>query len=304
MELTSRPYSGDDDLRALKEFVVTTTDAARTNFYHVGDLLWGMYQNTVFDPGQNIRLWWSEHGRLVGFAWFHIGRTSRSVNWVSHPALPDRRLLDEQALAWAWEREAESATEGQERLLVTTALEDDADRIAFLERHGFTRSPDHMLHLRRDLRVPIPPAELPQGVVVHPVAGVEEYEERVSIHLEVWHPSKVTLEAYRRLRGVSGYDPELDLVAVTPEGVFASYCICWLDPVNRIGEFEPVGTRLAYRGKGLGKAVMWEGLRRLKARGMETAIVLTNSPNAAAISLYQSVGFEVENREYDWMQRR
>jgi len=66
------------------------------------------------------------------------------------------------------------------------------------------------------------------------------------------------------MRGIPGYTPELDLVAVSADGTFASYCICWLDPVSKIGEFEPVGTRAAYRGKGLGKALMLAGLRRLK----------------------------------------
>ena len=72
----------------------------------------------------------------------------------------------------------------------------------------------------------------------------------------MWYPSKVTLEAYRRMRSVSDYTPELDIVVVAPDGTFAAYCICWLDPVNKIGEFEPVGTRETFRGKGLGKAVM------------------------------------------------
>jgi ribosomal protein S18 acetylase RimI-like enzyme len=122
----------------------------------------------------------------------------------------------------------------------------------------------------------------------------------VNIHRDVWHPSKVTLEAYRRMRGIAGYTPELDLVAVAPDGTFAAYCICWLDPVNKIGEFEPVGTRSAFRGKGVGKAVMLEGLRRLRAFGMQTAIVCSVGSNTAAWKLYESVGFRAYNRSFDY----
>jgi ribosomal protein S18 acetylase RimI-like enzyme len=103
------------------------------------------------------------------------------------------------------------------------------------------------------------------------------------------------------LRTKPGYTPELDLVAVSPEGTFASYCICWLDPVSKIGEFEPVGTRTVFRGKGLGKAVMLEGLRRLKASGMETAIVYSAGGNQASRKLYESVGFEVYGRAYEYV---
>jgi ribosomal protein S18 acetylase RimI-like enzyme len=114
----------------------------------------------------------------------------------------------------------------------------------------------------------------------------------VETHREVWHPSKVTLEAYRRLRAAPGYTPELDFVAVAPDGAFASYCICWLDPTHRTGEFEPVGTRPAFRGQGIGKAVMLEGLRCLKAHGARTAIVYSAGDNPASIRLYESVGFQ------------
>src|SRR5438477_11036855 len=102
------------------------------------------------------------------------------------------------------------------------------------------------------------------------------------------------------MRIVPGYTPELDLVALTADGTFASYCICWLDPVNKIGEFEPVGTHSAFRGRGLGKAVMLEGLRRLKAFGMQTAIVCSLGNNEASKRLYESLGLRTYNNRYNY----
>ena len=157
--------------------------------------------------------------------------------------------------------------------------------------------------MRRDLKQPIPPGVLPGGWIVRYVAGEDEFEQRVALHREVWHPSRVTLEAYRRMRTMPGYSPELDLVAVSADGILASYCICWLDPMSKIGEFEPVGTRAAYRRKWLGKAVMLEGLRRLKATGMQTAIVYSVNSNEASMKLYESVGFKVYNRSYNYVKR-
>jgi ribosomal protein S18 acetylase RimI-like enzyme len=131
---------------------------------------------------------------------------------------------------------------------------------------------------------------------VRNVGGEEEWEERVNLHREVWHPSRVTLDAYRRLQGVEGYAHDLDLMAVSPEGAFGSYCIIWYDPVTQIGEFEPVGTRSAYRKMGLGKAVLREGLRRLRSRGARTAVIYTSDTNEPAVKLYESVGFRIRDR--------
>lgn len=118
------------------------------------------------------------------------------------------------------------------------------------------------------------------------------------MHREVWSPSRVTLAAYRRLRTAPGYASGLDLGAAGPDGEFGSYCICWMNPASKTGLFEPAGTHPAHRRKGLGLAVMLEGLRRLRTLGAETALVTHVGGNEAAARLYGSAGFEVVDREY------
>ena len=61
--------------------------------------------------------------------------------------------------------------------------------------------------------------------------------------------------------------------------------------MNGVGLFEPVATHPDFHGKGLGKAVMAEGLRRMKAAGMRRAVVGFDPDNAAALALYTSLGF-------------
>jgi ribosomal protein S18 acetylase RimI-like enzyme len=48
---------------------------------------------------------------------------------------------------------------------------------------------------------------------------------------------------------------------------------------------------------------MLEGLRRLRARGSETALVTSEGLNEASQALYQSVGFRIINRDYDYVRR-
>jgi mycothiol synthase len=302
MEISSRFFNGEADVQRMKDFLsAARLDGTQPGYWHVGDLLWRLYQNTIFDPFTSFRLWESKHGELLGFV------CHSPPEWVDlqvHPRLRGSGLVEEQMLAWAEEHRLELPAKADgTRSLQTGGLDIDPQRVVFLERHGFERTVHHYINLMRDLCEPIPDEPWPDGFTVRHVAEESEFEERVSIHREVWHPSKVTLEAYRRMRTVQGYTPELDLAAATPEGLFASYCICWFDPVSKSGEFEPVGTRAAFRRKRLGRAVMLEGLRRLKACGAQTALVTSEGSNQAALALYQSVGFRIINRDYGYVKK-
>ncbi len=244
MNTASRAFGGESDLQLLKDFVTAVTaHGTYHSYWHVGDLLWGMYQNTIFDPQQNIRLWENEVGELLGFAWLDW----REVTIQASPRLEGNDLNDllEHMLVWGEECQRASL-KGRDAggSLGACALTDDFSLIELLKHHEFQIDWFHVLHMHRDLNQPIAQATLPEGWSIRPVAGEGEFQERVALHREAWHPSKVTLEAYRRMRGAPGYTPELDLVTVAPDGPFASYCICWLDSVNNIGLFEPVGTRL------------------------------------------------------------
>jgi len=67
----------------------------------------------------------------------------------------------------------------------------------------------------------------------------------------------------------------------------------WFDEVNRVGLFEPVETDEAFRRLGLARAVMTEGMHRMRAAGMQTARVEHDITNEAAAALYDSLSFTV-----------
>ena len=123
--------------------------------------------------------------------------------------------------------------------------------------------------------------------MVRGLAGDEGVAERVA------HRPEATTERYKELMRTPGYDLELDLVAEAPDGRFGAYCICWMDQANGVGALEPVGTRPGFRRRGLARAVVLEGLRRMKVRGALTALVCFEEDNAPARRLYESVGFSV-----------
>lgn len=98
------------------------------------------------------------------------------------------------------------------------------------------------------------------------------------------------------------YRPELDLVVVEPGGMFVAYGVIWYDEANRIGMFGPVGTHPAHWRRGLGKAIMREGLMRLEALQARMAYVDCDL-DAAANRLYESAGFTEYDRVVHWQKQ-
>lgn len=187
---------------------------------------------------------------------------------------------------------AQPKTAAQPIKLTTEVMESETKTRAWLLERGFARNDFEMFILTCDLSKTKPPPAL-ANAVIRPVAGEGDFAERVSIHREVWEPSKVTLEGYRLTRAAPGYDPELDIAVVTDAGEFAAYCIMWPDALNKIAEFEPVGARKAHRGKGFGKALLLDGFARLREKGMTTALVYCYAHN---LPFYKSAGFNVVDK--------
>jgi ribosomal protein S18 acetylase RimI-like enzyme len=240
--------------------------------------------------------------KLIGFAVFDS--FYRSLDMQVHPSAWGNGTA-ENMLAWV---EAQAAASPQPDVqppppLTTSAVETDLACIAFLERCGFVRSESYLVQMTRSLDVPIPEPAPPVGFTVRGMSGAHEHVARASLHRSVFHPSRVTDEAYPRLMNMPGYDPELDVVAVAADGTLAAFCICWADQINGVGIFEPVGTHPAFRRMGLGRAVMTEGLRRMRSQGLHTAMVTTGGRADEPLRLYESVGFRTATREFEYVRR-
>jgi mycothiol synthase len=251
-------------------------------------------RSSIPDPRSGCGKWQERDGDLLGFAWLE---EPDGVVMQVRPDLRGAGTIEVPMLVWASEQLADPGRNpGGE--IWTRALDTDRGLVDLLGGLGFERDPFHALKMHRGLRGPLPEVPSPAGWTVREVDGEGEWEDRVEIHREVWPSSRMTLGAYRRLREAPGYAAGLDLVAVGPGGALGSYCICWLDSRSKTGLFEPVGTHPAHRGKGLGRAVMLEGLRRLRALGARSALVTSLHDNEAASGLYGAVGFRTVDREY------
>jgi mycothiol synthase len=273
-------------------------------FWHVGELMWGFFMVVChLNPREHIHLWHDNEGRLVGY-----GILGEDPSFDCQ-VLPEyaRSGIEAEAMAWAEMRLSELCQRDAQRWggnFVAGARQEDVKRIAFLEQHGFQRGEYAEVNFLRSLDEPIPETAIPAGYQVRAVAAVSEISSRAGAHREVWHPwtvGNVSDDDYALFMSLPGYDRDLDVMAVTPEGAIAAYVNGWLDPVNRIGDFGPVGARPAYRRQGLTRAVLLECLRRMQARGMDRVCVSTGVANTPAIRLYESVGFRAANKYLEYV---
>jgi GNAT superfamily N-acetyltransferase len=98
------------------------------------------------------------------------------------------------------------------------------------------------------------------------------------------------------------YRPDLDWVAVAPDGSMAASCLVWLDPATGVGLVEPVGCVPGHRGRGLAGAVTLAALGRLREVGGRTALVSPrgDEDHAGPRRLYQTLGFRPVARTMTW----
>jgi ribosomal protein S18 acetylase RimI-like enzyme len=146
----------------------------------------------------------------------------------------------------------------------------------------------------------IPEPDLPAGFVIRSLAGESEVEQYVSLHRTAFDSNNMTIPWRLRTLRSPLYDPALDLVAVAPDGQLAGFCIWWYNPKLKTAQIEPMGVHPDFQHLGLSQALMFEGLRRVAAKGAEIAQVETYNFNQPALNAYQAIGFRATAQKFKY----
>jgi mycothiol synthase len=288
-----RPYESMQDLYAMLDLLSKGHQANNgTHYVHRGDLQWWLFYTDV--PTEvwqsNIRLW-LEDGQLIG--WTLLSPELKAFDVFT---IPELRGDAREAEMFAQAADKLSALDKLENIWVA---EHDEVRLRWLEEHGFAVAEDHTSHFTRLLSGPLDGPALPAGFSLRSSRGEEDARLR-AVTSHAAFGSKKPFEEYwpRTLRFMQSpvYVPEHEIFVIASNGQVAAYCIIWTDELTKVGHFEPVGTHPDFQGKGLGKCLLFEAMRRLKSEGMNEADVCTNHDNVRAIRLYESVGFRMDKR--------
>lgn len=166
--------------------------------------------------------------------------------------------------------------------------------------HGFERCEDHgEVNSRYPLDRPIPDVPLPAGFRLQSLDDDNDFAQTDRV---LWRgfghegePPPSSPQAREESQQTPGFRKDLTIVAVAPDGAYASYAGMWFVPENRLAYVEPVATDPNYRRMGLARAAVSESLRRVAELGAEVAWVGSDQ------SLYLNMGFASSFRMDLWV---
>jgi mycothiol synthase len=229
---------------------------------------------------------------VVGYAEVYRGR--RAEAYVH----PDHRGRGIGVALLEWTRQRAAAAGGT--LVGQTVTDNNTSAVALFTAHGYTpRWASWILHipLGPDL---LPPA-LPAGLAIRPLrpgaddaaahgcieAAFSEWPDRDPMPYEDWAAGTV----HR-----AGFEPwQLPLVVTGDRVVGAAVLLEYGDE----GWVQQLAVHAAYRGRGLGKALLHHAFTVFRARGRVTCGLSTDS-RTGALGLYQHVGMRLGRSYRHW----
>ncbi|MDX1418053.1 MAG: hypothetical protein R3293_27880, partial [Candidatus Promineifilaceae bacterium] len=215
---------------------------------------------------ENTRLWFDDREQMVAFAFvdtfhnlrFEIDR--QRADAAVEAALVDWGLICLRRIM----REKEGVL-----TLDASCRDEDVERVALLERNGFERQERYSLFMERALHEPFPRPDLPHGFQLRPVLGEQEAAEIVALHRLAFGTEYMTVESRLNAMRTPGYDPDLDLVVIAPDGRIAAYALFTLiqeenERDDRSEGHADVGaTHPDFQRQGLGRALFLTGMELL-----------------------------------------
>jgi mycothiol synthase len=296
MKPVFRPYQTEDDYWRMRKFLrhVFILNQRLERSWHVARLdyaRWHTCLNCAKVGLDEVAFLWEMDGKIVAMLMPDGG--PGEAHFCVHPTL--RTLeLEEEMLNIAEERLATVKPDGSRKLVLWVPGQDRL-RQELVSRHGYNKGgwPEHQWH--RDLDVTIPDAPVPSGYSVRSLGDGLELLERCYASGLGFHEGDIKIAVenrddvtwYRNIQSAPLYRRDLDLVAIAPDGAIAAFCTIWFDDVTRSAYFEPVATVPAHQRRGLGKALLIEGLCRLQRMRATRAFV--GGYSTAANALYSSV---------------
>ena len=296
MTVTMRRYQKDEDYHSIRTFLrdvllinerrQVSWDVARFDYWRWHGIL-NMKDGTL---ETDVFLWETPDGELAAV----LNREAPgSVFLQIHPDFRSREL-EAEMLAVAEQHLTVDTDDGRRSLHVWVEAEEVQFR-EIVQRYGYSLSTAHKSEHQRQriLSEPIVPAPAAEGYTIRSLGDIDEHSARCRASFRAFHPNdpKERFEDgwYHNVQKAPLYRRDLDLVAEAPNGEIAAFATIWFDEYTLTGLFEPVGTMPEYQRLGLGKAILTEGLLRLKRLG--TVLAYVESYTESAHKLYESVGF-------------
>ncbi len=302
MTFTTRPYR-TADLQNMLALVKSRPAEHITCYPSPADLCELLERPKIQEA---TRIWETTSGHFAGYALINYALTFADLAFEFVPEYKEGGIGDEM-VAWG-DNAYQERFHGQTRALTSSARDAQLERIALLEKHSFARRLESVVYMTRLLSELIPAPRLPEGFTIVPASQTEP-AAWVTLFRAAMGTENMTVESRLAHFRVPDYDPELELVAITPDGTLAAYVDGAIHPEENAltgekrGYTDPVGTHPAYQRRGLSRALLLEVLRRLQQRGMQTAHLGTSSANIAMQKAAESAGFRITGQSWHYAKK-
>jgi mycothiol synthase len=179
------------------------------------------------------------------------------------------------------------------RIVYLPVFSDDLLRQEALVACGYIKREGKSHHWRRDLDAPLPEVPLAPGYVIRSMGTIDEHPARSWASWRSFHSDEPDENYdgdwswYQNIQSAPLYRRDLDIVAAAPDGSLAAFCTIFYDDYTRSAVSVLVGTAAEHWRRGLGKAVLAEGMRRLHKLGCTRLFATAYDPPADA--LYRSM---------------
>lgn len=301
-ELRPTAFRGDPDVDELHSFFLPERQFAGDTRWTFGTSLKSAYVNSFefMNHAPQVQMWRDSADTVRA-----VSRISFGTGEWFHLAEPAFRR-PEITTALIHQADAAFALLTSHESWATVRYQSKTDEIEHLRSNGYQPDAVTEVFMTRSLDQPIAQVDPPAGVQVLQLDTADPaiIRERGAAQIDAFTVGRQPTNAERAWISRSlphqlGYctaERGVNMVAVDSTGTVLAFADPFYDLGNRIGEFEPVGTRKEVQRTGLSKAVMTQALGEMRAAGMTQAVVRTGIDNLGAIAAYQSVGFEVTDR--------
>jgi mycothiol synthase len=305
---TIRPYRGLDDIAGM----AAANDRLRRHVHLLEPVevepMRHRYAHLVnSDPLVDCLV--AEHdGRTVGYTrleWHDLADGDRVYHLVT-VVEPDSwgRGIGDAFVDWGEARSrivARSIDGDRRSWFESWAFGGDDEHVGALVRHGYAAVREEAEMLRPDLDA-IPAAAVADGYILRTPTGAElpmVFDMMVLAFQEHW--GEYDAGDQRLDRWIEDPRFQRDLVVVAWRGGEPVACVSnLLEPApdgSVRGVLDSVCTHPGHRRRGLGRAVVTDSLRRLRAAGASSAYLSVDTGNRnQAVALYESCGFRIASR--------
>jgi mycothiol synthase len=226
-----------------------------------------------------------------------VGEADASGGWIDLSVEPSKRR---RGIGTALLRAAEEAATEEPTLLI--ALRSDPPGAAFARASGYEMAWEVWL-MGIDLPDEIPEPKWPEGVSVRTYGGEEAEAREIKdlldlAYAEEFHHKPATFENWSRFMFEDPmFDAGVWFLAVADGGIVGA-ALNWDQ-----GYIKDLVVHPNWRGRGLGKALVYETFAEFKRRGLPRVTLKTDSNNPTdAWRLYERVGMSKE-RTYEIFQK-